>query len=164
MNSVELPENYKNLWDLPNLLLQKTPADEFTATAKVKLKPRFEGERFGLLVMGIDYSALVLTNIGGKLFASQLSAKDADKGSAEIETPPTGPFAVSEFYLQIEIKKGAIGQFRLSPDGMKFNDAGLPFRLREGRWIGAKIGFFFTRPGKFNDAGTADVDWFRIDK
>jgi beta-xylosidase len=164
MNSVELPENHNNLWDLPNLLLQKTPADEFTATAKVKLKHRFEGERFGLLVMGIDYSALVLTNIGGKLFASQLSAKDADKGSAEIETPPTGPFAASEFYLRVEIKKGAIGQFRLSPDGLKFNDVGLPFKLREGRWIGAKIGFFFTRPGKFNDAGTADVDWFRIDK
>src|SRR5215204_7688806 len=28
MNSVQLPENYKNLWDLPNLLLQKFPAEK----------------------------------------------------------------------------------------------------------------------------------------
>ncbi|MGB2912021.1 MAG: hypothetical protein WBB81_00575, partial [Pyrinomonadaceae bacterium] len=41
---------------------------------------------------------------------------------------------------------------------------GTPFTAREGRWIGAKVGLFFTRPGKFNDAGTADVDWFRFEK
>lgn len=35
---------------------------------------------------------------------------------------------------------------------------------REGRWIGAKVGLFFTRPGKFNDAGTADIDWFRFEE
>jgi beta-xylosidase len=43
MLSVETPEGYKNLWDLPNLLLQKFPAEEFMATAKIKLTPRFEG-------------------------------------------------------------------------------------------------------------------------
>jgi hypothetical protein len=58
MNSVQTPESYKNLWDLPNLILQKFPAEEFTATAKVKLEPRFEGERFALVVMGLDYSLI----------------------------------------------------------------------------------------------------------
>ena len=41
---VEQPAGFKNLWDSPNLLLQKFPAEEFTATAKVRLDPRFEGE------------------------------------------------------------------------------------------------------------------------
>lgn len=31
-----------------------------------------------------------------------------------------------------------------------------------GRWIGAKVGLFATRPDKTNDSGFADVDWFRI--
>src|SRR6185436_4162824 len=44
MNSVQVPEDFRNLWDVPNLLLQKFPAEEFTATAKVNLAPRFEGE------------------------------------------------------------------------------------------------------------------------
>ena len=61
MNSVQIPEIYKNLWDLPSLLLQKFPAEEFTATAKVNLTPRFEGEKFGLVVMGLDYSYLGVT-------------------------------------------------------------------------------------------------------
>ncbi len=33
----------------------------------------------------------------------------------------------------------------------------------EGKWIGAKFGLFFTGNGKFNNAGTADVDWFRFE-
>jgi hypothetical protein len=35
---------------------------------------------------------------------------------------------------------------------------------REGKGIGARIGFFFTRPGNTNDAGTADVDWIRFER
>ncbi|MEZ5308818.1 MAG: family 43 glycosylhydrolase, partial [Pyrinomonadaceae bacterium] len=34
LNSVQLPVDFKNLWDLPNLLLQKFPAEEFTVTTK----------------------------------------------------------------------------------------------------------------------------------
>ncbi|MBL8183038.1 MAG: glycoside hydrolase 43 family protein [Blastocatellia bacterium] len=164
MNSVQLSDGVKNLWELPNLLLQKTPADEFTATAKVRISPRFEGERFGLVVMGIDYSALVLTNSGGKIYASQTSAKEADKGNAESETLRSPAVDGNEFYLRLEITKGAVGRFRLSTDGKNFSAIGTPFTAREGRWIGAKIGFFFTHPGKFNDAGTVDIDWFRIEK
>jgi hypothetical protein len=27
-----------------------------------------------------------------------------------------------------------------------------------------RVGFFFTRPGRFNDAGSADIDWIRFEK
>src|SRR6185369_3468289 len=40
MLSVLQSDGYKNLWDAPNLLLQKIPAEEFTATAKVKIDER----------------------------------------------------------------------------------------------------------------------------
>jgi hypothetical protein len=49
-------------------------------------------------------------------------------------------------------------------DGRVFTPVGEPFTAREGRWIGAKVGFVFTRPGKFNDAGSVDIDWFRFEK
>ena len=75
MNSVETPEGYKNLWDLPNLLLQKFPAEEFTVTTKVNLTPRFEGEKFGLVVMGLDYSYIGASYKNGKLFISQSNRK-----------------------------------------------------------------------------------------
>jgi len=163
VNSVQTPEGYKNLWDLPNLILQKFPAEEFTATAKVKLEPRFKGERFALVVMGLDYSLVGVTDRQGKLFISQSTAKDADKGTAETESTPIALNA-SEFYLRVSVTKDAICTFSFRTDGKTFTDLGTQFKAREGRWIGAKVGFVYTRPGRFNDAGTADIDWFRFDK
>ena len=163
MNSVQRPEGYKNLWDLPNLLLQKFPAEEFRATAKVKLDPRFEGERFALVVMGLDYSLIGITYRNGKIYVSQATAKDADRGNLETESNPV-EVPSREIYLRVSVAKDAICTFSFSIDGRTFLSVGTPFKAREGRWIGAKVGFVFTRPGKFNDAGTADVDWFRIEK
>ena len=163
MNSVQLPDGYKNLLDLPNLLLQKFPADEFTVTTKVALSPRFEGERFGFVVMGYDYSYLGVTNRQGKLYISQFTAKDADKGPAETESSPQ-LLSSKEFYLRVRVDKGAICTFTYSEDGVRFANIGEPFKAREGRWIGAKVGVFYNRPGKFNDAGSADIDWFRFHK
>ena len=163
MNSVQLPDGYKNLLDLPNLLLQKVPADEFTVTTKVALSPRFEGERFGFVVMGYDYSYLGVTNRQGKLYISQFTAKDADKGPAETESSPQ-LLSSKEFYLRVRVDKGAICTFTYSEDGVRFANIGEPFKAREGRWIGAKVGVFYNRPGKFNDAGSADIDWFRFHK
>ena len=144
-------------------MLQKFPAEEFSATAKVKLDPRFEGERFALMVTGLDYALIGITYRNGKILVSQATAKDADKGSLETESTP---FEVPsrEIYLRVSVAKGAICTFSFSMDGRTYLPVGMPFKAREGRWIGAKVGFVFTRPGKFNDAGTADIDWFRIEK
>ncbi len=162
MNSVQFPEKYKNLWDLPNLLLQKFSAEQFTATAKVTLAPRFEGEKFGLIVMGMDYSYVGVTYKGGKLYIAQAGAKDADKGYAESENVPY-LLNSKTFYLRVKVEKGAMCSFSYSEDGVKFTNLGVPFKAREGRWIGAKVGLFYTRPAKFNDAGTADIDWFHVE-
>lgn len=163
MFSVQTPENYKNLWDLPNLLLQKFPAEQFTATTKATLAPRFEGEKFGLVVMGLDYAHLAVTNKNGKLFISQATAKDADKGTPETETASV-ELKEKTVYLRVKVEPGAMCQFSFSTDGRNFQNAGTAFKAREGRWIGAKVGLFFTRGGKFNDAGSAEVDWFRIER
>jgi hypothetical protein len=41
---------------------------------------------------------------------------------------------------------------------------GEPFTAKPGRWIGAKLGFVYTRPARFNDAGSVDIDWVRFEK
>jgi beta-xylosidase len=163
MFSVQNPDGFKNLWDLPNMLMQKFPAEEFTATTKITLAPRFEGEKFGLVIMGLDYSYIGVSNKDNKLYVAQAGAKDADKGTAESENVP---FVLGDktFYLRVKVAKDAMCSFSFSTDGTKFTPLGVPFKAREGRWIGAKIGFFFTRPGKFNDAGSADIDWIRFEK
>jgi hypothetical protein len=148
---------------VPNLLLQKFPAEEFTATAKVSLAPRFEGEKFGFIVMGLDYSYVGVSFKDGKLYVAQSNARDAEKRLLEFDNVPY-LLTSKEFYLRAKVSKGAIYAFSFSIDGKAFTNVGVPFTAREGKWIGAKIGFFFNRPGKFNDAGTADIDWIRFEK
>ncbi|HEV7698800.1 MAG TPA: glycoside hydrolase 43 family protein [Pyrinomonadaceae bacterium] len=162
MNAVPVPDGYRNLWDAPNLLLQKFPAESFAATVKVHLDMRTDGERFALVVMGLDYAYIAVTRVDGKLLISQMTAKNADTGTPEVETS-TRPLANSDVYLRVIVEQGATCRFLVSYNGNDFMPIGSQFKAREGRWIGAKVGMFYSRTQKTNDAGTADVDWFRVE-
>jgi beta-xylosidase len=58
LNCIPRPADEVNLWDVSNLLLQKFPAPEFTATVKLNFDARFDGEEVGLVVMGMDYGTI----------------------------------------------------------------------------------------------------------
>lgn len=163
--SVPLPDNYKNMWDVPNLLLQKTPASEFTATMKMTLKPdkRFKGEMAGLVVMGLDYGVITLRNEENGYKLTQAECLKADKGNAEKVNEQVN-LSDSTVYLKVKVNSKAQCQFYYSIDGRKFIKIGDLFQAREGKWIGAKIGMFCLRPIKGNDGGSAEIDWFRLDK
>lgn len=76
----------KNLWNVPNMLLQKTPADRFTATTKIRLTAKADGQYGGFIMMGLDYSALVVKRVGNEFRLIQMTCKSADKGNAQSET------------------------------------------------------------------------------
>lgn len=162
MNPVILSENIKNLWGAPNLLLQKMPAEEFAATAKLTFYPHFDGERTGLIVMGRDYAHLTVEQEGGGLFLKQTTCYGAERGEAEKEVKKI-PLLQKEIYLRVAIAKGGKCRFSYSLDGNKFSDFGEVFQAKEGKWIGAKVGLFCVRDKHENDGGYADYDWFRID-
>jgi beta-xylosidase len=164
--SYPVTKEYKSLWDVPNLLLQKTPSNEFSAVMKLRFapSPKYFGERTGLLVMGLDYALLSLENTKEGLILSQNECKKADKG-----TPETVHESVTlkdnTVYLKVTFNKEAKCDFSYSLDGKKFQKLGKQFQAREGQWIGAKVGTFCTRPAiVINDGGWAEVDWFRIEK
>lgn len=165
--SVPLPDGYRNLWNVGNLLLQKIPAPNLQVTTKLELNPdsRFAGERTGLLVMGLDYALLSFVNNGaGKGFTlSQVECLKADKGSPE-KINESVVVNQPSVYLRLELTDGTTSKFSYSLDGVKFHNLGTSFSIREGQWIGAKIGLFCNRPVKGNDGGRVDVDWFRVDK
>lgn len=160
--AVPLPEGYQNLWQVPNLLLQKLPAEKFVATTKLTFTPRFEGEKVGLVMMGLDYAALTLTSKAGQVYLAQVVCQNADKLTPETTTAPVTVPGKQPFYLRVAVREGAKCQFSYSLDGQQFQPLGAEFTAREGKWIGAKVGLFCTRAGKTNDAGSADIDWFRV--
>jgi beta-xylosidase len=161
LNCIPRQTDAINLWNVSNLLLQKFPAPEFTATTKLTFDARFDGEEVGLVVMGLDYGRLTVKRENGKLNLYAATCKNADKGSAEDLV--AGPILNSNLvYFRVTVKKGAECQFSYSSDGITFTTLGNVFKAREGKWIGAKVGFYALREGIINDAGSADIDWFRV--
>lgn len=171
----ELSPHFKNFWEVPNLLMQKFPAEEFTATAKLKVSAKDDGQLSGLIIMGWDYSWIGVEKQGEKFLLKQAVCKDAEQGNLEqVSTlavlEPSRKFEAGlfpnyerEIYIRVHVDKGAYCRFSYSLDGKKFTEAGTLFKARQGKWIGAKVGMFSVTPhGK--ERGWVDVDWFRLEK
>lgn len=150
----------KNIFNAPNLLLQKFPAEEFTVTTKLTFNSRLNGESTGLIIMGLDYSALSFKSDNGKLYLNQKTGTFANTIS-ETETKPV-LIENNTIYLRVKIKKGAICNFFYSLDDKNYQPIGTEFRAREGKWIGAKVGLFALGEEVKNDSGNVAVDWFRV--
>ena len=163
LNCIPRPIEAVNLWGIPNLMLQKFPAPEFTATTKLTFDARFDGEEVGLVVMGMDYGALSILRNNSKQEIRALYCKQADKAGKE-EITESKPIDGSTIWLRVQVRNGAECSFSFSMDGKTFSAIGKSFKARPGRWIGAKVGFYALRNGVINDAGSADIDWFRIEK
>lgn len=171
----ELSPHFKNFWEVPNLLMQKFPAEEFTATAKLKVSAKDDGQLSGLIIMGWDYSWIGVEKQEEKFLLKQAVCKDAEQGNLEqVSTlavlEPSRKFEAGlfpnyerEIYIRVHVGKGAYCRFSYSLDGKKFTEAGTLFKARQGKWIGAKVGMFSVTPhGK--ERGWVDVDWFRLEK
>jgi len=156
------PDTVRNLWDVPNLLLQKTPADAFTVTVKLKFSPntKLEREQTGLVMMGRSYARLFLESSTNGISIKYGVCNQADKGSKEI-AKEIGKLTGNDIFLRMSVSSGGQCAFSYSIDNKVFRDAG-SFQAVEGQWIGAKMGLFCTRDSKSNDSGYADMDWFRV--
>ena len=162
--SQKIPDDAKNLWDVPNVLLQKFPAEEFRVTTRLSFKPniKLENEEAGLIILGQSYAALSLRNTKAGIEIVYNVRKEAMKGAPE-DKVVLARITNGEVYIRSEVTKGAVCKFSYSLDGKKYIEAPSPMTAQPGRWIGAKVGLFCTRPTQTNDSGYMDVDWFRIE-
>lgn len=150
-----------------------------------------KGEEGGLLLKGQDYAAIKFITTAEGCLMRYVTCKDAMKGKAEqvvkewpIEleeqpAPYTQRYAVDDIpqprpatqyvYVRVKVHSEGIGnniksfaQFYFSTDGKRFDKTGEPFEVKEGKWIGAKLGFYCSRPTKNNDGGWLDVDYIEF--
>ena len=163
MFSVYQPDSIRNLWTLPNIIAQKIPAEEFTAKVKLHFSPKFDFERFGLIMFGSDYAYISLVKKYNQIFIIVKENIKADKNNEETEVAAF-PVKGNNFYLEIMVEKGGICHFKFSDNEERLTTVEKSFIAKPGRWVGAKIGMFCLRNNITNDAGFADVDWFRIEK
>ena len=171
----KLEEGWKNLWLVPNMLLQKTPADQFTVTTKLRLTSKADGQFGGLMMMGLDYSALVVRRSGQEFQLVQMTCKAADKGMAQTEhviatLKPTAvdktdykPGIHEDIYLRLKVNDSKV-QFAYSLNGKTYQDCGDEFQMKEGKWIGAKFGYVAAETDLKCDRGWIDADWIHVEK
>lgn len=170
-----LSEDFKNFWEVPNLLLQKFPAPEFTATAKVKVTATEDGQQSGIIVMGRDYARLAVERKGDRFLLKLITCKEAESGEEEKsvtigEIPYSRKYNAGllgnlerDIYLRVKVADGGECTFSYSTDGKEYVSAAQPFQAREGKWIGAKVGMFSSQPSGLN-RGWVDVDWFHMER
>lgn len=170
-----------NLWDVPNMLLQKPSAPTQTVTAKVALHPskKYVGERGGLVMFGMDYAGLVLENTADGVVLKYIECMRADKGGTESAQGSVN-VGENEVYLRLNFETQPIDKkvpgnegssdrlvyawFSYSKNGFLFHTIGERFIVKPGKWIGAKYGMFCTRPAVVtNDGGWLDVYDFKVE-
>lgn len=169
------PTAFKSLWEAGNLLLQKTPAKDFCVTTKMRFASKEDNQYGGVIMMGMNYQALVVRRMGDSFLLQQLYCKGADTGGVETQktlatlkpterdTIPHSPAIYLDIYMQMRVKDGKC-QFAYSLDGKRYKDVGDVFGLRQGKWIGAKMGYVSERSNTKGNRGWIDADWFRVTK
>jgi len=181
----KLDTDWKNLWTVPNMLLQKTPADEFTVTAKLRFTSKADGQMGGIIMMGHNYQALVVRREGREFKLIILTCQDADRGKAQQEElittlKPTAedkidykPGIHEDIYLRLRVSNAQAGaahggkplvSFAWSQNGKKFTPCGSQYEMKQGKWIGAKFGFVAVDTNPKTDRGWIDADWIRVEK
>ena len=163
INCVRPPDSLSNLWMLPNMFLQKWPAESFNTTMKFNFKPANIHDKTGLIIMGLDYAYIAVSKKQDGNYISLAVCNNADKGKQETEIE-SKKINSNTLYLKVAVSEAGICRFSYSEDGTAFTSFNQSFTAKPGKWVGAKIGIFSIGMAKTNDAGFSEIDWFRFSK
>ena len=163
----------ERLWDAPNLLLQKLAAPSFTATTKLHIASKDDGQACGVVMMGMNYEALLAERRGDAFVLMSVQCADADTGGLERRTDlvqlsptardtiPYSPAVYLDIFMRMTVHDGHC-RFAYSLDGKRFKSLDHDFVMRQGKWVGAKMGLVAVCRGRKGNRGWLDADWFRV--
>lgn len=150
-------------WQTPQLLLQKFPAPNFTATTVLHILTKEEGDCAGLMVFGYDYAWLGRVRRGKSSVLVLRECHGAQKGGREIEIASADP-ETTPVWLRVTVAPGARCQFSYSVDGEKFTPIGGEFQASSSQWVGAKVGLFAAAHPSTTSKGFAEFDSFTVSR
>ena len=177
-----------NLWKTPNLMVQKLPATDFTATLKARVGAKRDGEDAGLVVMGRSYARLGLNYHDETFDVVYTECIGADKNGCKGEKEPmvlaTLPSKVigagnrtarvCDIYFRLTVRQAKEKthkdqlcpppgcSFAWSADGVDWRDVPENFEACAGKWIGAVFGLYAVSGPDCKDRGWIDVDYLRV--
>jgi beta-xylosidase len=170
LNAVSFPDTLP-LFNHPNLLLQKFPAERFTATASLDLSGLTAGDRAGLVVAGMLMAAIQVQKDSDGLRIVRTTAVSTRHREPLVQ-PTTAPQSENAsasvpgtlVFLRLSVESGGVCTLSFSADGQSFTTLGDSFTAVNDLWIGAKVGLFCNAADAKPSAGHADVNWFRVSR
>ncbi|RPJ07717.1 MAG: hypothetical protein EHM28_06235 [Spirochaetaceae bacterium] len=160
---MQKPKDARSIRDMPNVLCQKLPAEEFEVTAKLTLHSQKPGTMAGLVMLGVAYAYVAITKTETGFSLRFCMADTANEGFASVSSVPDnlkprdgqvkgtdlaelvidGPVLKNNgVIIAMRMDKDARCRFSWSSDGKIFSDIGQLFFARPGRWVGARLGLF----------------------
>jgi beta-xylosidase len=153
------------LYNRPNLLTQKFPAEVFTATAKLDPAGLAEGETAGLVLAGKTMAALACSR-GGQGVTLVRTNYNANDGRATADA--VGATAVlgdvAAVYLRMHVAARGVCVFSYSTDEATFTELGTAVTAINAQWIGAKVGLFANGATDKRSKGYADFEYFHSER
>ncbi len=163
LNAIALPGSSKNLYTIPSLYMQKFPADSFITTTEIELANATVGDKSGLIVFGTDYAELLIEK-GKEGYIIQMGVcKNADKQTIE-SFQPIKTLLTNRVLFRCKVIREGKAIFSFSEDGKNFQNIGESFSVKPGRWVGAKIGLYCSKPFNSSSNGMAIIHSFTIEK
>ncbi len=150
-------------YDVPNLLMQKFPAETFTVTTRLRATLKNVGDRCGLIVYGERFAFLGLEKTADGVALTNGYGWMTDAQELRQYAGATLPFEEAHtLELRVTVLPNARCQFAWrTPDG-GFTPVGEPFAAGPGKWVGAKIGLYALSLPEQHGQGRADVDFFHV--
>ena len=147
-----------SLWHAPNLLMQKFPAPQFTATVTLDTSGLLVGERAGLIVFGASYAWIGVERTDGARRIVLRVVDDAanatmEKDVASVEAPS------GSLSLRVSVGAGGVCTFSVGSRTL-----GPLFIAKPGRWVGAKVGLFAAAPEGSRQTGHVTVRSFLVSR
>ncbi|WP_449539327.1 glycoside hydrolase family 43 protein [Ferdinandcohnia sp. Marseille-Q9671] len=147
-----------NLYQIPNIMTQKFPAEVFNVTTKVRLHPETEQDQTGLLVLGKQYASITLKQVGDHFGIFYVTGNESQLENGRCIASIKG----NEVLFRIEVSKEAVCSFSYSENGNDFTNVGELFKATPGQWVGAQIGIYCCTSGQETSNGYAEFDYFWV--
>lgn len=154
-----IPSDDRCLYDMSNLLLQKWPAPEFSATARLHLDELKDGDSCGMVSLGGCCDSLLICRKDGENMLCQRTGEV--KKNEDINTD-LGRFDGDVLYIRMKVEGARSVSWEISVDGKEYRAVGSSTQAVAGAWVGVKVGLVAYNEGGV-ECGAAKADFFRFE-
>ena len=152
------------LYAQPNLLLQKFPARNFSATTKLHAGFQHVGELSGLIIYGERYAALALEQRDGIRKIILLAAWMSDTGVLHQQQRDIADWPSNKpLWLRVNVAAGGICHFSYGGNNIDWQHVSPCFAAGKGKWVGAKLGIFAASRQAAAQPGNGVYSHFTVD-